>query len=341
MSIVNDVLDFNKIESGKVVFEHIKFSMVELMQNICGGQALTARTKGLSFKLDIDNALNNKVLFGDPTRITQIVFNLINNAIKFTSEGRVEVIVACIEHPDARATVNFTIKDTGIGIEQDRLAIIFEPFIQESISATRKYGGTGLGLAIVKRLLELQGLKIKVTSIVGKGSEFSFNMEFPVSTEVFEPVPVQQLQPAKNAGSLSSVRVLIAEDNPVNVLLMKKLLSRWGITPTIAENGERAVELVKYDNFDIILMDLQMPVMNGFDAAKEIRKMCDQQKSKIPIIALTASALFDIRERVQESGMNGYVAKPFNPNELRDRIQTLTRLPADPFKFYDSQAIAL
>jgi CheY-like chemotaxis protein len=152
-------------------------------------------------------------------------------------------------------------------------------------------------------------------------------MEFPVSTEVVERTPTQQLQAADNAGSLNRASVLIAEDNPVNVMLMKKLLSGWGIVPTFAENGERAVELVKYGNFDIILMDLQMPVMNGFDAAKEIRKMCDQKKSNIPIIALTASALFDIRERVQDSGINDYVAKPFNPNELLERIQTLISTP--------------
>lgn len=339
LSIVNDVLDFNKIESGKLVFENIKFNMVELMQNICGGQALTARTKGLSFQLDVDSSLNRKVLFGDPTRITQIVFNLISNAIKFTAEGGVAVKVACIEDRHNQVTVSFTVKDTGIGIEQERLAIIFEPFIQESTSTTREYGGTGLGLAIVKRLLELQGLKIKVASAMGRGSEFTFNMEFPVSTEVFEPQPKLQQQASESSDTLSSVRMLIAEDNPVNVMLMKKLLSKWGITPTIAENGERAVELVQYGNFDIILMDLQMPVMNGFDAAMEIRKMRDHQKSSIPIIALTASALFDIRERVQESGMNDYVSKPFKPNELLEKIQTLTKLSANSFRFSDSPAI--
>jgi signal transduction histidine kinase len=165
--------------------------MIELMQNICGGQALTAQTKGLQFKLEVDSALNSKVLFGDPTRITQIVFNLISNAIKFTARGSVSVKVACIEDRHNRVTVKFSVKDTGIGIEEDRLATIFEPFIQESISTTRRYGGTGLGLTIVKRLLELQGLKIKVSTAVGQGSEFSFNMEFPVSTEVLEPATNQ------------------------------------------------------------------------------------------------------------------------------------------------------
>ncbi|MDB5002441.1 MAG: response regulator [Mucilaginibacter sp.] len=340
LSIVNDVLDFNKIESGKLVFENIKFNMVELMQNICGGQMMTARTKGLLFKLDVDSILSRKVLFGDPTRITQIVFNLVSNALKFTADGNIWVKATCIEDRHNRVTVNFLVKDTGIGIEKDRLDIIFEPFIQESLSTTRQYGGTGLGLAIVKRLLELQGLKIKVNSQPGVGSEFSFNMEFPVSTEVFEPSDNQPQHATENDETLSAIRMLIAEDNPVNVMLMKKLLSKWSIVPSIAENGERAVELVQYGNFDIILMDLQMPVMNGFDAAKEIRKMADHQKSSIPIIALTASALFDIRERVQESGMNDYVSKPFKPNELFEKIKMLVaKSSTGKFKFSDTLVI--
>ncbi|MES2808901.1 MAG: ATP-binding protein [Bacteroidota bacterium] len=340
LSIVNDVLDFNKIESGKLVFENTKFNMVELMNNICGGQILTAQAKGIMFKLDVDSALNRKVLFGDPTRITQIVFNLISNAIKFTAQGNIFVRATCIEDRHNLVTVNFSVKDTGIGIEQERLDIIFEPFIQESLSTTRQYGGTGLGLAIVKRLLELQGLKIKVRSQPGVGSEFSFNMEFSVSTEAFEPSKNQAQPVTEDGESLSAIRMLIAEDNPVNVMLMKKLLSKWNIVPTIAENGERAVELVQYGNFDIILMDLQMPVMNGFDASIEIRKMADIQKSRIPIIALTASALFDIRERVQESGMDDYVSKPFKPNELFEKIQTLVaRNSGHAFKFSGNPAV--
>jgi signal transduction histidine kinase/CheY-like chemotaxis protein len=343
LSIVNDVLDFNKIESGKLVFENTKFNIVELMHNICGGQMMAAQTKGVLFKLDVDSSLNRKILFGDPTRMTQIIFNLVSNAIKFTAQGNIAVKATCIEDRHNRVTVNFSVKDTGIGIEQNRLKIIFEPFIQESTSTTRQYGGTGLGLAIVKRLLELQGLKIKVNSQPGLGSEFSFNMEFPVSTETFEPANIGQPQHViENSETLSGIRMLIAEDNPVNVMLMKKLLSKWNIVPSIAENGERAVELVQYGNFDIILMDLQMPVMNGFDAAKEIRKMPNPQKSGIPIIALTASALFDIRERVQESGMNDYVSKPFKPNELFEKIQNLvSKNSTTKFNFSDSPVVPL
>lgn len=328
LALVNDVLDFNKIEAGKVVFENIKFNIPDLMQNVCGGQRLKAEEKDLEFKVFIDSGLKNKIVIGDPTRLTQIIFNLISNAIKFTPSGTVWVNTKILEDRHNIVNVSFSVKDTGIGIEKENLEAIFEPFIQESLSTTRQYGGTGLGLAIVKRLLQLQHLSIEVISQPGEGSEFSFEMEFPVSTEVV-PVPEVQNQPsvADPVDSLSNLRVLIAEDNMVNVMLMKKLFSKWGITPTIAENGERAIEMVQYSNFDIILMDLQMPVLNGFDAAIEIRKMRDPKKANVPIIALTASALYDIKERVFNSGMNDYVSKPFKPDELKEKMQNLVEIP--------------
>jgi signal transduction histidine kinase/ActR/RegA family two-component response regulator len=325
LAIVNDVLDFNKIESGRVVFENTSFNLVELMQNVCGAQKIKAKEKALNFSLDIDSALNEKILFGDPTRITQIIFNLVSNAIKFTKQGNIWVKVTCLEDRHNTLSVNFSVKDTGIGIAPDNLDTIFEPFAQESITSTRQYGGTGLGLAIIKRLLELQGLKMDVHSKIGQGSEFSFTMEFPVSTEIH--ALEAEAEPAiKAKNNLSNLRVLIAEDNMVNVMLMKKLFSKWNMTPTIAENGESAIQMVQYGNFDIILMDLQMPVLNGFDAAMEIRKMPDTKKANIPIIALTASALFDIRERVFNSGMNDYVSKPFKPEDLLQKIQNLVML---------------
>lgn len=328
LSIVNDVLDFNKIESGKQVFENIRLNLGELMENICKTQNLVAQEKGLTFELQIDEKLRSKELFGDPTRITQVVFNLISNAIKFTHQGNIWVSVTCLEDRYNMITVNFSVKDTGIGIDADKLKAIFEPFTQQSLSTTRQYAGTGLGLAIVKRILETQGLKIQVSSKLDAGSEFSFNMEFPVAVEEARTAKQaaaqtdEQLLAMQN--DLQALRVLIAEDNLVNVMLMKKLLSKWKIVPTIAENGERAVELMRYSNFDIVLMDLQMPLMNGFDAAVAIRKMADPQKAKVPIIALTASALSDIKEKVYASGMNEYVSKPFKPSELLEKMRVLT-----------------
>ncbi|WP_183573953.1 ATP-binding protein [Mucilaginibacter sp. X5P1] len=323
LSIVNDVLDYDKIESGKLVFDQVKFNLVELIHSICGAQKLKAEEKGLLYKLDVDSALNNKIVSGDPTRLAQIIHNLVNNAIKFTQKGNIWIKVTCVEDKQDSLIVNFMVKDTGIGINKDNLDAIFEPFAQESISTTRQYGGTGLGLAIIKRLLELQGLKINVSSKVNEGSEFSFNMEMPVSMENAGNSEEDKQVQLQNNYNLSSLRVLIAEDNLVNVMLMKKLFSKWNMASTIAENGERAVELVQSSDFDIILMDLQMPVLNGFDAAVEIRKMHDPKKANIPIIALTASALFDIRERVFNSGMNDYVSKPFKPDELFAKINTL------------------
>ena len=332
LSIVNDVLDFSTIESGKQVFENTKMNIAELMQNICGGQVLEAQEKGLGFNLEVDETLHKRDVYGDPTRITQVVFNLISNAIKFTHDGAIHVKITCVEDRHNMVAVNFAVKDTGIGIVQDKLDLIFEPFTQESLSTTRQYGGTGLGLAIVKRLLESQGVKIQVASQPGVGSEFSFNMDFPVHTEKQKVLNgSHQLDDsnvlAEAVNNLRALRVLIAEDNPVNVMLMKKLLAKWEIAPTIAENGERAVDLMHSTNFDIILMDLQMPLMNGFDAAMQIRKMSDPQKSNVPIIALTASALADIKEKVYASGMNEYISKPFKPSELLEKIQHLTAAP--------------
>lgn len=323
MAIVNDVLDFNKIESGKVIFESLKFNLAELLRNICGSYELKAEEKGINFSLNIDPVLSDKILFGDTTRVTQVLTNLVSNAIKFTNKGSIWVKAYCYQNINNKITVTFTIKDTGIGIEKHNLENIFEAFTQESITTTRQYGGTGLGLAIVKRLLELQGLQIKVSSKIGEGSEFSFNMVFPVFNEVLlNSVNGKQLA-LQNSTGLNNLRMLIAEDNPVNVLLMKKLLSKWNIIPTIAENGERAVEIFQCGNFDIILMDLQMPVLNGFDAAIEIRKLPDTKKARVPIIALTAAALNDIKQQVLNAGMNDYVAKPFKPEELMEKIQNL------------------
>jgi signal transduction histidine kinase/ActR/RegA family two-component response regulator len=325
LAIVNDVLDFNKIESGKVVFENIRFNLAELMHNICGGQIIKANEKGLIFKLKVDDALRNKIVIGDPTRITQIIFNLVSNAIKFTRQGYVEVKVNCMEDRHNQIIIRFSVKDSGIGIERDNLNAIFEPFTQESITTTRKYGGTGLGLAIVKRLLELRGVQMEVVSKPGQGSEFSFKLDLPVATEKPEAPAAQLNVNVDTDRELYNLNILVAEDNMVNTMLMKKFFSKWHVKSSFAENGERAIEMMQYGNFDIVLMDLQMPVLNGFDAAIEIRKMPDAQKANIPIIALTASALTDIREQVFSAGMNDYVSKPFKPEELKEKIINLVR----------------
>lgn len=316
MAIVNDVLDFSKIESGTVEFERIKFNLVELIESICGAEKLKAEAKGLVFATRIDPFLEDKLVIGDPVRTGQILFNLVNNAIKFTSKGNIWVKAIARGNQDGSITVDFVVKDTGIGIAENDLESIFEPFTQESITTTRRYGGTGMGLAIVKRLLELQGLHMYVTSQVGKGSEFSFVITFPLAESNTGKMPDE-------ADALASLKMLIAEDNPVNVLLMQKLLSKWNIVPVIAGDGEQALEMARNNDFDIILMDLQMPVMSGFDAAIEIRRLPDAKKAGTPIIALTAAAMADMNEQITSAGMNDYVSKPFKPKDLLEKIQSL------------------
>lgn len=321
-SIVNDVLDFNKIEAGKLIFEQVKFNMVDLLNNIYGAQKDKAEEKGLKITLKIDPSLNGRVFLGDPTRLSQILFNLLSNAIKFTREGNIFFKAFCNEDRNNKAVITFIVKDTGIGIAESNLQSIFEPFTQESITTTRQYGGTGMGLAIVKRLLDLQGLHMNVSSKLGEGSEFSFTMSFASSNvnvnQVGDNHPLLQ-----NNETLTDLKVLIAEDNPVNVLLMKKLLAKWKISPAIADNGQIAIDKLSANDYDIILMDLQMPVMNGFDAAREIRQLPAQNKANIPIIALTAASLLDIEQEVRNAGMNDYVSKPFKPEDLMEKIQNL------------------
>lgn len=327
MAIVNDVLDFNKIETGSINFDNTPFNLEELMINICGSQRIKAEEKGLNFQLHVDEFLHRHEVIGDTVRITQVIYNIVNNAVKFTLNGSVWVNVSTVEILDRSVKVHFSVKDTGIGIKAANLNNIFDAFSQESMSASRQYAGTGLGLAIVKRLLELQNIEIVVNSMINVGSEFSFNMNFPLPVLLLknERVKVERSQEIvqSQTNMFGSIRVLIAEDNEVNVMLMKKLLSRWNITPTFAENGTRAVELLEGSDFDIILMDLQMPNKNGFQAAREIRVMNDPKKAGIPIIALSASALTEIKEKVCEAGMNDYLAKPFKPEHLKEKMQLL------------------
>jgi signal transduction histidine kinase/ActR/RegA family two-component response regulator len=325
LAIVNDVLDFNKIESGKVVFENIRFDLTELMNNICGGQIIKANEKGLDFKLMIDEKLNHKTVIGDPTRIAQIIFNLVSNAIKFTTDGYVKVNLTCEEDHNNYMNVRFSVKDSGIGIHGDSLKAIFEPFTQESVTTTRQYGGTGLGLAIVKRLLELKGVQMQVNSKPGLGSEFWFYLNMPIAkseSAAVEPALAPKIQ-IDSDNQLKSLHILVAEDNMINTMLMKKFFSKWAIKASFAENGKIAVEMVQQGNFDVVLMDLQMPIMNGFEAATQIRKLEDKHRASIPIVALTASALTDIRERVFDAGMNDYLSKPFKPEELKEKVLTL------------------
>lgn len=263
-----------------------------------------------------DTDLNITVI-GDPVRLGQILTNLISNAVKFTHEGKVTIYATVAKNDQDQISIDFKVEDTGIGIPADKIDCIFESFTQASSETTRKYGGTGLGLAITKRLLELQNSNIYVKSQAGQGSVFYFQLSFKTSQhKVNHQIP----EALPTVRSLKGMKILIAEDNMMNVVLMKNFMKGWDVETDIAENGLLAVELVQINDYDLVLMDLQMPEMDGYQATAKIRALPEKKYLDLPIIALTASAMLDIRDIAYTSGMNDFVSKPFNPNELYAKL---------------------
>ena len=256
----------------------------------------------------------------DPIRITQIIYNLVGNGIKFTKKGGVTISLKTLDKSDENIRIRFSITDTGIGISADKHEVIFEPFIQASGNTTRDFGGTGLGLAIVKHLLSLFNSTINLESSSNNGSNFFFDVSFKIDNQkVTDTVSV-----VESVYDLTGLRVLVAEDNPVNALLLKKILTKWNIEPVFAENGLVAIEKLSSEAFDVILMDIQMPLMDGYQATHEIRNLSDPVKSSVYIIALTAS-VFNLEQRIKEVGMNDYIYKPFNSKELYNKLKKISR----------------
>ncbi|EHQ30519.1 PAS domain-containing hybrid sensor histidine kinase/response regulator [Mucilaginibacter paludis] len=316
--LINDILDFSKIEAGKLEFEHVDFNLKDLVRNIRAAMQQRAIEKGIQLKLLVDEDLPQAVI-GDPVRLGQILSNLISNALKFTSVGKVVVSASLVSRNNEYTIVSFEVKDTGIGIPTEKQQAIFESFTQASSDTTRKYGGTGLGLTITKRLLEMQGSAIQLDSEPGKGSTFSFNLQFKNSE--LQPEALNVIQPPGIQGSLKGIRILLAEDNQINVLLARQFLKQWDVECDVAENGLMAVELAQSNLYDVILMDLQMPEMDGYTAAEQIRNLQPAERfRKLPIIALTASAMLDNKDKAFVVGMNDYISKPFNPDELYRKI---------------------
>ena len=319
LTLVNDILDFNKSENDMIRLEAIPVNLAALLHKVCYGLQQKAAEKGIDLVLGVDEQLKEQWVSTDPTRITQIIYNLAGNAIKFTQYGQVNVKVLAAKSDDETVTVDFSVSDTGIGIPAERMEEIFEPFVQASASTTRHYGGTGLGLAIVKRLLQLFNSTIRLESTAGVGSVFAFTIEFARCKEI----PAQVMPPAVMNGSLGGINVLIADDNSVNTLLLVKLLTRWHVNVAVAVNGQEAVDKLLDKNFDAILIDLHMPVLDGYEAAAFIRSLDNPAKANVHIIALTASVAHNIYEKVQEAGMNDYLTKPFQPATLYQKLAAL------------------
>ena len=316
--LINDILDFSKIEAGKIEFEEADFSIIDLINNIRMASNFKASEKGVKIRVMLDNDLAGAVV-GDPVRLGQILTNLIGNAVKFTSQGSI-TIEATQQAEDAdTSTILFSVTDTGLGMTQESLSTIFESFTQASSDTTRKFGGTGLGLAITKRLLELQNSQIFVESTLGKGSKFYFTLTFRKSAHKFAEKEPKDII-FQDKVSLKGTRVLLVEDNSINVMVARQFLQLWKIEMDVAINGLMAIEMVSEKDYDVVLMDLQMPEMDGYEATKHIRSMPGKNFGQLPIIALTASAMLDIKDKAFDVGMNDYLSKPFNPNELYQKI---------------------
>lgn len=318
MAIVNDILDFSKIEAGGISFEHIPFNLDELLSEIKNANLLRAQDKQIKLKLKRDDELPQFVT-GDPVRLSQILNNLVNNAVKFTDSGEV-IMDAQVEQLDStHVQVRFTVKDTGIGIPKEKQENLFEQFCQIDSSITRRYGGTGLGLAITKRLLELQGSSMNLKSEVGFGSEFSFVLAFEIS----EDIQVSNRKPptlSDEHHSFEGATILLVEDNEANTLIAKKFLKNWGARVVHVTNGKDAVKQVQQRTFDLVLMDLQMPEMDGYEATTMIRQ-AGYSPFELPVIALTASAIDTEREQALAVGMNDLITKPFSPIELHTKLK--------------------
>lgn len=313
LSLVSDILDFSKIESGKIEFEETQFVLSDVLENIQKIFSQKALEKNIELRVQKTPRLPYKIT-GDLVRLNQILANLVDNAIKFTDEGSVKVQYRISEEEVDAVSITFEVADTGIGIPEDKKAHIFESFTQASSDTTRRFGGTGLGLAICMKLVELQGGNIAVDSVPGSGSVFSFSLTFKKG----QPVQNEEISIGGKSEdvSLKGLRILVVEDNDINVFVLNKFLSRWQAETETAVNGIEAVEKVKQGNFDAVLMDLQMPGLDGYGATGQIRKIKDPKINSIPIIALTAAASMDTRTEVLKKGMNDYVTKPFNPQEL-------------------------
>lgn len=318
LSLINDVLDFSKIESGKIEFEDLDFDLPYLLKGIIESFRFNTKKKGISLKLQTDDDVP-EVLLGDSARLTQILNNLVSNAVKFTDEGEVKIAVKNKGEADGKVTLQFSVSDTGVGISEDKQEKIFESFTQERTDTSRIFGGTGLGLTISKKLVDLQGGTISVDSTKGEGSTFYVTLDYELGDET----KVDKLQSDKriSSKSLEGIKVLLVEDNLINQKVMTRFLEKWHMEITVANNGNEALEKVAEQHFHIILMDLQMPMMDGYQSSQAIRTIDDQRKRNIPIIALTAAALKEVKEKVYASGMNDFITKPFNPVELQEKLE--------------------
>ncbi|MFP4974243.1 response regulator [Paenibacillus sp. CN-4] len=316
VTVINDILDFTKMESGKMEMEEHLFNVETCIQEVLSLFSVEAGKKGLELAYFLSDKLPTLV-YGDMARLRQVLVNLVSNAVKFTNQGGVYLVVSGSEAPGGKMTLEFTVKDTGIGISPDKCHRLFKPFSQLDSSMTRKYGGTGLGLAICKSLVQMMGGEIRVESMEEKGATFVFTIEvsLPEKDDGGEDEDEFSMNPAMERSRRT--RVLVADDHPINQRLMVSMLQKLGCEAAVAEDGESAVERVLKEEFDFVFMDLQMPELDGLEATQRIRRAGGPFANQPVIIAMTANVMEGIRERCMASGMNGYISKPLKLSSVK------------------------
>lgn len=324
--LLNDILDYNKLESGHIELENIDFSINELIRSIRYQFKSQAEEKGIKLNIQISSDIP-EWMKGDPGRLSQVLTNLISNAIKFTSKGEVALQIRLQKIQNGTHFVEFRVKDSGIGIPREKLPVIFNRFTQASSDTSRKFGGTGLGLAITKRLLELYGSKIYLDSVLGEGSQFYFTLR--LEEGVKKDIVEDQAAVDSMIERIKGLRILAVDDNQMNRLILEKFLKKWGIEYDSVEDGHRAISLVEKRTYDLILLDLQMPNISGFEVAEKIRSFDEKRHQEIPIIALSADIFANIYNKVIDSGIDDFVSKPFKPDEL---VSVIYRFAGKPEK---------
>lgn len=320
MSLINDILDMSAIEAGKVILNEVVFEPKEICQNIFDTFMHSAEEKKLNLKLQIDDQVPN-FLIGDPLKLSQVLVNLIGNAMKFTEAGFVKLKVTSKELKEGWSELTFEVSDSGIGIPPQRLDQIFNAFEQASRTTSTKYGGTGLGLSITRQLIQLQNGRIEVESSPGQGTTFFFHIPYQISED--ERNTSSEGTSESNGTFIENLKVLLAEDMEMNQYLMQELFKLWGGNLTIVENGVEVLEALKHETYDVLLLDMQMPVMDGLETIKAIRAS-NEPWSKISVIGLTADVLLDSKEELLKAGVDLYMPKPVNSKKLLKALYQLS-----------------
>ena len=318
LSLINDILDFSKIEAGKMVIDDADFDLHTVLKECMGLVAQSAARKNLQLSLEIGEAVPSRAI-SDSGRLRQILLNLLSNAVKFTEDGSVSVLVTSQQHQDSNsAVVRFSVSDTGIGLTTEQQRNLFQAFTQADRSTTRRFGGTGLGLSIAKRLAELMGGSIGVESQVGRGTTFWFTVRLGLGVAADSArrkveKPAHEIEDARNLFHGRAGLILVADDNLTNQQIAVGILKKLGLRATTADNGAEVMEALRADKYDLVLMDMQMPVMDGLEATRRIR---ERFGLGLPVIAMSASAMAGDREDCRQAGMDDFVSKPVVPREL-------------------------